>query len=267
MQAVIVDCIPVVNPQLASIIRDDAVSIVAQFVDSHAASPTDGEVIASSKSRPSTTLAEVESILHVDTSTVYKHVPSSSIPICPRDFPSISGVFAPVPEQHPSMATPLKHFESHKNPSTTKMSVGLSIAPTVQAIIIDCVPIVDPQLASIIGNNTKSVMSCVEDSHSGCPAHGKMIAAGEMRPPAVRIAVIHGPKPSSHVWSATMQIRASTTLTEVEDIHPVVTMAVCGSEWSRATCTNYAPSSSSISTIESQQHACVTTMLKKFEPH
>jgi hypothetical protein len=48
------------------------------------------------------------------------------------------------------MATTLKHFHPHEMRAFAKMLDGLPIAPSVQAIIVDCVPVVDPQLASII---------------------------------------------------------------------------------------------------------------------
>jgi hypothetical protein len=41
------------------------------------------------------------------------------------------------------------------------------IAPTVQAIIINRVPIVYPQFAAIVRNNAPSVMACPVDSHTG----------------------------------------------------------------------------------------------------
>jgi len=42
------------------------------------------------------------------------------------------------------MATTLKHFKSDKTPWSTKMPVGLSIAPAVQAIVVDRVAIINP---------------------------------------------------------------------------------------------------------------------------
>jgi hypothetical protein len=48
------------------------------------------------------------------------------------------------------MTTTLKHFEFHKVPSSTLMLGGLTIAPAMQAIVVDCVAIIDPQLATVI---------------------------------------------------------------------------------------------------------------------
>jgi len=51
------------------------------------------------------------------------------------------------------MATALKHFQSDKTPRSTKMLGGHSIAPAVQAIVVDRVAIVNPQFAAIVGVN------------------------------------------------------------------------------------------------------------------
>ena len=57
---------------------------------------------------------------------------------------------ARVPEQHPSMTTTLEHFESGEMPPSAKILGGLTIAPAVAAVVVDGVPIVDPQVAPII---------------------------------------------------------------------------------------------------------------------
>jgi hypothetical protein len=62
-----------------------------------------------------------------------------------------------IPEQHPSMATTLKHLEPHKMPPSANTPSGDSTAPTVQAIVVNCVPIINPQLASVIGNNLEVI--------------------------------------------------------------------------------------------------------------
>ena len=45
-------CVPIVAPQFASIIRDDAEVVMACLEDSQAACPSHGEVVASGKARP-----------------------------------------------------------------------------------------------------------------------------------------------------------------------------------------------------------------------
>jgi hypothetical protein len=55
-----------------------------------------------------------------------------------------------VSEEYTSMTTALKHFKSYQTPSSTHMLSCLSIAPPMQAIVVDCVPVVDPQLAAIV---------------------------------------------------------------------------------------------------------------------
>jgi hypothetical protein len=55
------------------------------------------------------------------------------------------------------MATALEHLKSHNVPTTTNLPSGHSTAPTVQAIVVNCVFIVNPQLAPVIGDNLKVV--------------------------------------------------------------------------------------------------------------
>jgi hypothetical protein len=76
------------------------------------------------------------------------------------------------------VTTVLEHFKSHKTPPT-KMPGGFTIAPTVQAIVVDGVAIINPKLASIIRNYAQSVMACPEDPHAASPAYSKMIVAVE----------------------------------------------------------------------------------------
>jgi hypothetical protein len=73
--------------------------------------------------------------------------------------PSVSSVVAMVPEEHPSMTTTLKHLNSHKMPACTNVPSDMTSTPSMQAIVVDCVPIVKPQLASIIRDNLEVVMA------------------------------------------------------------------------------------------------------------
>jgi hypothetical protein len=57
--------------------------------------------------------------------------------------PAVSCVVTTVPEIHASMSTMFEHFESDHAPST-KVFPRLTAAPTVQTIVIDGVPIVNP---------------------------------------------------------------------------------------------------------------------------
>jgi hypothetical protein len=68
---------------------------------------------------------------------------------CTHKCPSTSSVATPVSEPHTSSTTSLEHLKPHKPPSTNMFS-SFSIAPAMQTIIIDCVSIVDPQLATVI---------------------------------------------------------------------------------------------------------------------
>jgi len=55
-----------------------------------------------------------------------------------------------VPEAHASMTAALKHLKPHQVPPSTNLSPGRPAAPAVQAVIVNCVSIVEPQLAPII---------------------------------------------------------------------------------------------------------------------
>ena len=76
-------------------------------------------------------------------------------------------------------------------PPTTNVPSGLSIAPAVQAIIVDCVLVVDPQLAAIIRDNAEMVMACPEDSQAARPTHSEVIISRETWPSATCIAIVH----------------------------------------------------------------------------
>ena len=71
------------------------------------------------------------------------------------------------------------------------MPIGFAVAPAMQAIIVDGVPIVDPQLTAIIGDNAEPVVARPEDSHTACPAHSKVIASFESRPFTARVAIVN----------------------------------------------------------------------------
>ena len=110
---------------------------------------------------------------------------------CTHKTPSVSGIGTPVPETDACMASALKHFKSDKTPSSTKMPVGLSIAPAVQAIVVDSVAIVNPQFASIVGVNAEAIVTSSEDSHAAGPTHSKVVTSTETRPIAICVAIVH----------------------------------------------------------------------------
>ena len=76
-------------------------------------------------------------------------------------------------------------------PPSAKTPGGLPIAPPMQAIIVDCVPIVDPQLTAIIGDNAEPVVTGLADSQRACPSHCEMIAPSKTTPFPVCVAVVH----------------------------------------------------------------------------
>jgi hypothetical protein len=102
------------------------------------------------------------------------------------------------------MATMFKHFNPHTTPSSMKVPVSLPVAPTMQAIIVDRVSIVSPQLASVIRNNAESIRGFSEDSHITCPTHREVITSRKTGPSSACVPIIHHMTPTSHVWPATM---------------------------------------------------------------
>jgi hypothetical protein len=106
-----------------------------------------------------TALAKVEGILHEETMAISGAMTAMTLATCTRNNPPVSSVRAMVPEKHTGMTTTLKHLNSHKMPPCTNMPSGVASAPSVQAIVVDCVPIVKPQLASIVRYNLEVVMA------------------------------------------------------------------------------------------------------------
>jgi hypothetical protein len=195
--------------------------------DSHAASPAHSKVVASGKARPFASsvaivhylapashvrltsqslapaaLTKVEHILHEETVTISDGIWDMASACCFDNSPSISRVGTSVPEQHPSMTPALKHFKSHEAPPCAQMPSSLTVAPSMQAVVVDGEPIVDPQLAPIIGDDAELVMSRLEDSQPTCPTNRKVIASGETRPSATSVAVVDSMPPTSHVRPA-----------------------------------------------------------------
>ena len=104
--------------------------------------------------------------------------------------PSVASIGTMVPEQHPCMTTTLEHLKPHKTPAATNMPSGRSTAPTVQAIIVNGVSVVNPQLATIIGDKLEVVMASPEDSQAACPTYSEVIASSKARPFATCVAIV-----------------------------------------------------------------------------
>jgi hypothetical protein len=291
VQAIIVDCVPIVDPQLASIIRDNAKIIMARLEDSHAACPAHSKVIASGKTRPSatcvpiidsvppsghvgpapiqvlatTTLTEVVGVLPEETMAISGAMVSTSA-ACPDNSPPVSSIRTMVPEEHPCVTTTFEHLEPHHIPASAHIRPGLSIAPTMQAIVVNCVSVVNPQLAPIIRDNAEVVMALLEDSQAASPAHGKVIASTETRPPSASIAVVYHMSPPSHVWSTTIQVLASATLAKVKGILSEESMAISGTmPTSTSARLHDSPSISSIRAMVPEEHASMAAALKHLQ--
>ena len=138
-----------------------------------------------------TTLTKVEGVLPEETVAISDCVLYVAFATCAHNSPTVCSIGTSVPEQHPCMTTALKHLQTHKTPPSTKTSGSFPIAPAMQAIVIDCVSIINPQLAAIIGDDAEPVISCLEDAQTACPTRSEVIAAGIAWPSATCIAIVH----------------------------------------------------------------------------
>jgi hypothetical protein len=138
------------------------------------------------------------------------------------------------------MTTSFKHFHSHSIRAWTETLHCLTIAPTMQAVVVDCIPIVDPQLAPVIGDDAETVIANSSDFQAACPTYSEVIASGKTTPFAVCVAVVYHLDFAGHVWSASSQILAPTTLSKVEDLLPEARGTT------RARCARHAPSIASV---------------------
>jgi hypothetical protein len=182
------------------------------------------------------------------------------------------------------MASTLEHLKPHSMFSGTEMLNSLPIAPAMQAIIVDSIPVVDPQLASIIGDNAESVMACSTNRRGTDPADCKMIAPPKATPLATCVAIVHYLDSASHVGSAAGQVLTAAALAEVERmLQPRATrassrfpLAATAASWlplaapastAFALGTCYNPSVSSVRAMIPEEHASSTTALKELKSH
>jgi hypothetical protein len=221
--------------------------------DSQPASPTHSKMIAAAKAGPSATCvaivhhvfptsdiwpAAIQILAATALTKVEDILPEEAMAIggaiiwfsatCTHNSPSVSSVWTMVPEEHAGMAPTLKHFKSDQMPPSTHVWPGLSIAPAMQAIIVNRVSVVDPELAAIIRDNAKIVMTCPEDSQAACPSHCKVVASSEPRPFATCVAVVHHMAPTGHVCSASIKVLTAAALAKVENVLPKETSAIGG---------------------------------------
>jgi hypothetical protein len=66
------------------------------------------------------------------------------------DDPFVTSVSPLVPEEHPCITTSLEHFNPHNMCSRSNVPGRLSVAPAMQAIVVDRKLIIYPELTSII---------------------------------------------------------------------------------------------------------------------
>jgi hypothetical protein len=215
-------------------------------------------------------LAKVEGIFHEETMAISNRIAGAvASATSTHNSPSVASIRTMVPEEHTSMTTTLKHLKSHEPPPSTHMRSGLSIAPSMQTIIVNCVSIVNPQLAPIIGNKTEVVMACLEDSQASRPTNSKVIPAAIARPIATCVAIVHIVLPASKVRPATIQILTTTSLAEVEGIFHEEAMAIC--DWivadTSAASTHNCPPVPGIGTVIPEKHPSMTSTLEHLQSH
>jgi hypothetical protein len=262
---------------------------------SHAACPTHSEVITSMEARPlaacvtivhdmlpaghirlatvqvlaTSTLTKVESILPEETMAICDRIRSVASATGSDNNPSVSSVGPVIPEEHPSMTTTLEELQSHKTPPTTNILSGHSTTPAVQAVVVDCISIVDPQLASIIGYELEVVTPTFEDSQAACPTCSEVISASITRPSATSVAIVHIMLPTGHVRLAIVQVLASATLAKVIDILPKEPMTISGfsGNVAPATSTHNSPAVPCVCAMVPKQHPGVTTTFEHLKSH
>jgi hypothetical protein len=145
---------------------------------------------------------------------------------------------------------------------------GLPIAPTMQAIIVDRVSIINPQLASIIGDDTETVMAPLEKTHAGCPASGKVVMTSPTWPSPSCVPVVNNMAPASHVWPSPIQVWTPSTHAEVKRVLPEEATPVSSSKVTTtpALCTDDHPSISGVRTTVPEEHTSMTAVFKHFKP-
>merc|ERR1719263_288413 len=107
------------------------------------------------------------------------------------------------------------------------------------------------------------------NSHAACPSHSKVVTPTETGPIAICIAIVYHMFPALQVGSATVQVLAPATLTEVECVLPEETMAISDPVArvpGAMICTHKTPSVSGIGTPVPEMDACMATTFKHFKP-
>jgi hypothetical protein len=157
----------------------------------------------------------------------------------------------------------LKHFQPERAPPTVKELSSHTSSHAVQAIIIDCESVVNPELAAIIRRDRQPVGTTPFDDHGATPTNSEMISSEETWPSARSGSVVHPTDSTSRPCTAATQIRAASTLTEIEDFFPNAHTA--NGLWSSHSCIRYnGHSVTGVATPVSEYHACPTATFKHF---
>jgi hypothetical protein len=217
-----------------------------------------------------TPLTEVEDVLSEKGMTVDRAMASSNPPAsCANSEITVPSIWTFVPEIYPSMTTTFKHLKSHQAPSTMNMTMTLTMAPAVTTIVVNCIPMVDEQVAPVIRSEPPSVMTRPEDPHAGCPTYGKVIIPVKSRPAATCVPIGDGLLPTGMIRPTPVQILAMATLTKVEDVLPEEASTISDAMRLRppACCAHYIPSVSRVWTIIPEEETSMTTVFKELQSH
>merc|ERR1719183_1939191 len=104
------------------------------------------------------------------------------------------------------MTTTFEHLRPHQPPATVHEPATLPTAPAMEAVVVDGVPVVDPQLGTIVGADHKRVPAPVVDANTASPAHGEVVGTFESRPFATCVAVVDVVSPPRHLRPPAMKI-------------------------------------------------------------
>jgi len=139
--------------------------------------------------------------------------------------PAVPGVRTMVSELHASMATMFEHLRPNHRPASY-VPASLPTAPAMEAVVVDGVPAVDPQLGSIVGADPEPVPAPAEDANTASPAHSEVVGTSESRPAAICVAVVDVVFPPLHVRPPISKMWQPAALTEIVGILPEQAMTV-----------------------------------------
>merc|ERR1712054_360841 len=211
-------------------------------------------------------LAEIVHVLHEQAMAVCVSVAPVATGI--QHSPVVASVRALITQQDASMATMFEELHPEQAPSCMNVPRGFAIPPAVAPIIVDGVPVVDPQLGTVIGNEREPVTASAVEPDTAGPAHSKVVGTRESRPPATCVAVVDVVPPPRHVRPPVGKMWHTAALTEIEGILPEQAMAVYDSvaDAPVATGIQHSPAVVGVWATITQQDASMATTFEELHP-